>query len=76
MTKEPTANGSGTTEQATALDRLQAAYEVAKTKIKDANQALADVAGAIKDAVKENRQLKSDVENVRAGLAKLQSIKV
>lgn len=72
MTKE----ANGTTEDGTALDRLQSAYEVAKAKVKDAHQALADLAVAIRDAVKENKQLKSDVENVRAGLAKLQSIKV
>ena len=66
----------GTTETMTALDRLQAAYEVAKVKVREANQALADVAGAIKEAVKEDKQLRADVENVRTGLAKIQSIKV
>ena len=66
----------GSAEQGTALDRLQAAYEVAKAKVREANQALADVAGAIKDAAKENRQLRADVDSVRSGLAKLQSIKV
>jgi DNA polymerase-3 subunit beta len=60
----------------TALDKLLAAYEQAKVKLREAQAALVDVAGAIKEAVRENRQLKADVENVRAGLAKLQQIKV
>lgn len=60
----------------TALERLQAAYEVAKTKVRDAQAALADVAAAIRDAVKEERKRSEEVAAVRAGLAKLQSIKV
>ena len=75
-TKPMEGTTKGTPEQATALDRLQAAYEVAKQKVREANQALADVAGAIKDAVKEDKQLRADVESVRTGLAKIQSIKV
>ena len=69
-------DGTGTTEQGTALERLQAAYELAKQKVRDANTALVDVAGAIKEAVKEDKQLRTDVESVRAGLAKIQSMKV
>ena len=60
----------------TALERLQAAYDVAKTKVRDAQAALADVAAAIRDAVKEERKRSEEVAAVRAGLAKLQSIKV
>jgi prepilin-type processing-associated H-X9-DG protein len=60
----------------TALERLQAAYEVAKGKVRDAQAALADVAAAIRDAVKEERKRSEEVAAVRAGLAKLQSIKV
>ena len=74
MTKDNT--GTGTPEQGTALDRLQAAYEVAKQKVRDASTALVDVAAAIKDAQKEDKQLRADVESVRTGLAKIQSIKV
>ena len=59
-----------------ALDKLTTAYELAKAKIREANQALADVAVAIKDAAREDRQRRAEVENVRAGLAKLQQIKV
>jgi len=60
----------------TALERLQAAYDVAKGKVRDAQAALADVAAAIRDAVKEERKRSEEVAAVRAGLAKLQSIKV
>ena len=60
----------------TALERLQAAYDTAKARVRDAQSALADVAAAIRDAVKEDRQRRVEVETVRAGLAKLQSIKV
>lgn len=65
-----------TEQEPTALDRLLLAYEQAKTKLREAQAALAEVAGAIKETVRENRQLKTDVESVRAGLAKLQQIKV
>jgi hypothetical protein len=44
--------------------------------VREAQSALADVAAAIRDAVREDRQRRSEVENVRAGLARLQSIKV
>ena len=65
-----------TTPELTALEKLQASYEIAKTKIREAHAALADVAGAIKDAAREDRSRRAEVENVRAGLAKLQAIRV
>jgi len=64
------------TTEPTALEKLQTAYELAKSKVREANQALADVADAIKLAIREDRQRRSEVENVRAGLQKLQAIKV
>ena len=60
----------------TALEKLQAAYDLARSRVREAQSALADVAAAIRDAVREDRQRRSEVENVRAGLARLQSIKV
>ena len=60
----------------TALERLQAAYEQAKASVREAQSALADLAAAIRDAVKEERKRGDEVAAVRAGLAKLQSIKV
>ncbi len=60
----------------TALEKLQAAYDTAKNKVREAQSALADVASAIRDAVKEDRMRKAEIDGVRSGLAKLQSIKV
>ncbi len=62
--------------QASALDRVVSAYETAKTKVKEANEALALVAVAVKEALKEDKQRRQEVESVRAGLARLQAIKV
>lgn len=62
--------------ETSALEKLQSAYDVAKTKVREAGQALADVADAIKLAAKEDRQRRNEVDTVRAGLQKLQSIRV
>lgn len=59
-----------------ALDKLQATFEVAKQKLRDANCTLADLAGLIKEVAKEDKQRRAEVESVRSGLAKLQAIKV
>ena len=64
------------TEELGSLDKLQAAYEVAKQKIRDANSALVDLAALIKDVAREDKQRRTEVESVRSGLAKLQAIKV
>lgn len=63
-------------EQPNALDRVLAAYETAKTKVREANDALAVIAAAVKDALKEDKQRRAEIESVRTGLARLQSIKV
>jgi len=76
MTKETKPAAQQTAAEPTALEKLQAAYEQAKNKVREAQSALADVAVAIRDAVKEDRQRRVEVETVRTGLAKLQSIKV
>ena len=65
-----------TKPEPTALDKMQAAYEVAKSEVREASQALGEVADAIKLAIREDRQHRTEVENVRAGLQKLQAIKV
>ena len=59
-----------------ALDRVLAAYEIAKSKVREAQDALSLVAAAVKDAVKEDRARRQEIESVRSGLAKLQAIKV
>ena len=74
--KHEMTNENTVAQEPTALEKLQAAYDTAKNKVREAQSALADVASAIRDAVKEDRQRRSEVETVRAGLLKLQSIKV
>lgn len=63
-------------QEATALERLQTAYETAKGKVREAQAALTDVASAIRDAAREDRQRRAEIESVRTGLQKLQSIRV
>jgi DNA polymerase III subunit beta len=62
--------------QTTALERVLVAYETAKSKVREANDALASIAVAVKEALREDKQRRAEVESVRAGLARLQSIKV
>jgi len=59
-----------------ALDRLIAAFDAAKAKVKDANEALAQMAAVIKEALKEDKQRRAEIVTVRSGLAKLQAIRV
>lgn len=63
-------------QENTAIEKLQAAYEQAKDKVKEASAALTDLAGLIKDALKEEKQRRAEIDNVRATVAKIQSIKV
>jgi DNA polymerase III sliding clamp (beta) subunit (PCNA family) len=67
-----------TTEPATptALERAQAAYETAKAFFRDGQNSLTEMATALRDAVREDRQRKSDTEGIRAMLQKLQAMKV
>lgn len=62
--------------EATSLDRILEAYETAKTAVRQANAALADVATYVREAIKEDKARRREIADVRAGLAKLQSIKV
>jgi len=59
-----------------AMDRLIAAFEAAKAKVREANDALGQVAGAIKEALREDKQRRAEIDTVRAGLLKLQAIRV
>ena len=63
-------------KEATALDKLIAACEAAKAKVKEANDAVAEILSAAKDVGREDKQRRTEIEQVRAGLAKLQTIKV
>ena len=64
------------TQEPGALDRLIAAFDAAKSKVREANEALAQVAGAIKEAIREDKQRRTEIDTVRAGLLKLQAIRV
>lgn len=65
--KEQTSNES-------ALDRVLAACDVAKTKVREAGQALTALSTAIKEAAKEQKTQAKEVESARTALAKLQAI--
>ena len=68
-TQEPTTSTS-------ALEALQASFESAKTKLRDAQSALVEVGASLRDALKEERQRRTEAESVRSTLRKLQSIRV
>jgi exonuclease VII small subunit len=59
-----------------ALDKVLVAYEAAKNAVRQAQSALADVALCVRDAIREDRARRKEVDDVRAGLAKLQAIRV
>ncbi len=61
---------------ASALETLQASFESAKAKLRDAQFALVEVGASLRDALKEERQRRSEAESVRSTLRKLQSIRV
>ena len=64
------------TSEPNALDRLLAAYEATKAKVKEANEAIAVLASVIKEAVREDRVRRSEIDTVRAGLERLKAIRV
>ena len=59
-----------------ALDKVLVAYEVAREAVQKAHQALADVARSVRDAIREQKAQSREIAEVRAGLAKLQTIRV
>lgn len=61
---------------AAALDALQASFEAAKTKLREAQSALVEVGASLRDAIREERQRRTEAESVRSTLRKLQSIRV
>ncbi len=65
-----------TTPEPGALDKLLVAYEAAKAAVRQAQAALADVALCVRDAIREDKVRSREVAEVRAGLAKLQAIRV
>ena len=67
---------AATTEAPTSLDRILSAYELAKDAVRQANTALADVAQCVREAIKDDRARRKEIADVRAGLARLQAIRV
>ena len=59
-----------------ALDKILVAYDAARDAVRKAQSALADVAQCVRDAIKEDRARRKEVADVRAGLARLQAIRV
>ena len=76
MPKKPEAPQAATTEAPTSLDRILSAYELAKDAVRQANTALSDVAQCVRDAIKDDRARRKEIADVRAGLARLQAIRV
>ena len=69
-------NTQESTTSTSALETLQASLESAKTKLRDAQSALLEVGASLRDALKEERQRRTEAESVRSTLRKLQSIRV
>ena len=61
-------------EEAGALDKVLAAVETARGKLKDAVSSLSEVTDAVKVAVREGKTQAGDLEKARATLQKLQAI--
>ena len=76
MPKPTESPSTQTVPQLSALDRVLVAYEQAKSKVREANEALSGVASAVREALKEDKQRRAEIDSVRAGLARLQAIKV
>ena len=58
------------------LDKILVAYEAAREAVQKAHQALAEVARSVRDAIREQKAQSREIAEVRAGLAKLQTIRV
>jgi len=76
MPKKIEVAAAATAEAPTSLDRILSAYELAKDAVRQANTALADVAQCVRDAIREDRARRKEIADVRAGLARLQAIRV
>lgn len=76
MPKKIEVAAAATAEAPTSLDRILSAYELAKDAVRQANTALADVAESVRAAIKEDRARRKEIADVRAGLARLQAIRV
>ena len=59
-----------------ALDKVLAAFEAAKTAVRQAQTALGDLAAHVRDVVREDKFRQREIADVRIALQKLQAIKV
>ena len=59
-----------------ALDKIMAAFEAAKSAVRQAQTALGDLAGYVRDAVREDKSRQREIAEFRVTLHKLQAIKV
>lgn len=59
-----------------ALDKIMVAFESAKTAVRQAQTALGDLAGYVRDAVREDKSRQREIAEVRVTLQKLQAIRV
>ena len=59
-----------------ALDKIMAAFETAKTAVRQAQTALGDLAAHVRDAVREDKSRQREIAEFRVTLQKLQAIKV
>lgn len=58
------------------LDRILVAYEAVKVKLNESRTAMNDIAEAIKQAVRDQKTQRSELENARILLGKLQAVKI
>ena len=76
-TNNETKNSQNNQENpASALETLQASFDSAKAKLRDAQFSLVEVGASLREALKEERQRRAEAESVRSTLRKLQSIRV
>ena len=61
-------------DEVPALNRVLVACDAAKSKVKEAGQALSELATAIRDATREQKLQAKDVEAARTALTKLKAI--
>jgi len=62
--------------EVTSLEKMLVAYDTLKSKVRESQTAMSDMAPIIRAALKEDRNRRKEVASVRAGLQKLQSIQV
>ena len=62
--------------ESSPLDKIMAAFETAKTAVRQAQTALGDLAAHVRDAVREDKFRQREIADVRIALQKLQAIKV